>query len=103
MSSKIDKTQPYASICGDDLGRVYEQNHTFYGADGNEWTDYSTPAPAPAPAPAKADLELELVPKTVPAKAAERSHKKAPADKTPPAPSADADDQLSAQLDGGTD
>ena len=95
--SKIDKTQPYASISGDDLGRVYEQNHKFYGADGNEWTAYS------APAPAKAELELELVPKTAPAKAAERSHKKAPADKTPPAPSADADDQLSAQLDGGTD
>lgn len=32
-ADKLDRTQPFGTIGGDTEGRVYEQNHKFYGAD----------------------------------------------------------------------
>lgn len=66
---KLDRKQDFGTITGDDQGRVYEQNYTFFTADGSEWVDPSDntkaatkadskPAKAAAKTEAKADDQL---------------------------------------------
>lgn len=73
----LDKTKPYGQIQGDDQGRIYEQDHTYFTGDGMEWVD-----PSGVKVEAKAAKTDKM---TVKASVALQ----------PPA-----DDQLSAQLKG---
>lgn len=72
--AKLDRKREFGTITGDDQGRLYEQDHLFFAADGSEWED-----------PAKADAKAEL---------GDKPASKARAAKA----DAKADDQLSAQL-----
>ena len=57
----LDRTRDYGSIGGDSQGRVFEQDETFFCADGTEW---GIPRAAPSETPqeaSQADLQTEVV------------------------------------------
>lgn len=35
----LNRKQPYGTISGDPLGRMYEQDHLFFMADGSAWVE----------------------------------------------------------------
>lgn len=53
MSKKLDKTRPFAQIFGDRERRAFEQDGTFFHADGSEWIDPSAVKPAVSKSVAK--------------------------------------------------
>jgi hypothetical protein len=42
----LDRKRQFGTISGDEFGRMYEQDHQFFMADGNVWV-----APEPDPLP----------------------------------------------------
>lgn len=86
-SLKLDRTKDFASVIGDDQGRVYEQGHHFFRADGSLWHDPHKPAP-------KETQEQRIAREKAEADEAKRVQAEADANKA----AGGADDQLSKQL-----
>lgn len=56
----LDRTKSFGTIAGDQQGRVFEQNSTFFCADGTEWgVPKSKPADVPQDA-ADSQLDAQL-------------------------------------------
>lgn len=63
MATKLDRKREFAQVCGDDQGRVYEQDGKYFVASGDLWVDpkgkkIEPPAATPAPTPAPSDDQL---------------------------------------------
>lgn len=82
----LDKSRPYATITGDDQGRLYEQDGQFFTGTGALWQPPAPPAGADGAAAPLADE---------PARA--RRGRPPGSGRAAPAPSA-ADAQIAAQL-----
>lgn len=39
MAKTLDRTRDFGIIQGDDQGRMFEQDGTFFAGDGAEWTE----------------------------------------------------------------
>lgn len=79
----LNRARPFGTISGDEYGRMYEQDHMFFMADGSKWIE-------PDPVPVAAALPADEAP--APAKPAAKKGKPAAAE-----PLAQ-DAQLDAQL-----
>lgn len=84
MMAGLDRSKPFATVFGDDQGRIYEQGGQYFRGDGSLWTD-AAPAKGEAAA-AKAPASKRAAIKPEPA--------------VPATPAGEQDAQLAAQLGG---
>lgn len=82
-AATLNRARPFGTISGDEMGRMYEQEHRYFMADGSAWVE-----PAPL---VQADPAAGTAPAAKPA-----AHKKA----KPAAEPLAQDAQLDAQMGG---
>jgi hypothetical protein len=66
MAKTLDKQKPYGTVHGDDQGRFYTQDGTYFDNEGKEWQPPADVAPEATP---EASPEPESGPEPEPAHA----------------------------------